>query len=276
MPVLKQLQITVKILDSPFEEKIMKILLVTSEVTFVPENYNHFLEQFFEGIKGEKDVHIELAIFKNNTFLLSLRGFALMAMGAKSIGFHLLRNSIKARFKDRNKLCSHHGIKIVEFQGPNTPEFIEYVKKNEIDLVINARTRFIYKSKALKAPKLACLNIHHGILPDNRGTMCDLWAVYEGRPTGFTIHFMEKKIDAGKIIRVKETSSRIKETIDHYPEILLKSSQIEGKELAQLVKDINKNGEIPIHSDNHSTNAIYTKNPDFLTIRKMLQKGIRL
>lgn len=254
----------------------MKILLVTSEVTFVPENYNLFLEEFFEGIKEEKGVQVELALFKNNSFLLCLRGFALMAMGAKSIGYHLLRNSIKARFKDRDALCSKHGIKIVEFQGPNTPEFIDYVKKNEIDLVINARTRFIYKSRALKAPKLASLNIHHGILPDNRGTMCDLWALYEGRPTGFTIHFMEKKIDAGKIIRVKETTSRLKETIDHYPEILKLSSKIEGKELSQLVNYINKNGEIPILSDNNSSNAIYTKNPDFLTIRKMLQKGIRL
>ena len=254
----------------------MKILLVTSEVTFVPENYNLFLENFFRETAGIEGLQIELAVFKNNTPMLSLRALALMAMGARQVGYHLMRNSFKARNKDRDFLRTKYGVKITEFLGPNDPLFISYVKSHGIDIVINARTRFIYKSRALKAPKLACINIHHGLLPDHRGTMCDLWALYEGRPTGFSIHFMEKKIDAGKIIRVKETTSRIKDVIDHYPEILKASSEVEGLELADLIKEIKQTGKIPIGSDNHTTRATYTKNPDFFMIRKMLQKGIRL
>lgn len=254
----------------------MKILLVTSEVTFVPENYNLFLESFFRETKAVPGLDIRLALFKNNSPALTLRGLALMAMGARNIGFHLIANSFKARLKDREPIAQKYGIPIVEFSGPNTPEFISYVKSQGIDLVVNARTRFIYKSRALRAPKMGCLNIHHGLLPDYRGTMCDLWALYEGRPTGFTIHFMEKKIDNGRLIRVKETTSRIKEVIDHYPEILKASSEKEGLELADLILEINKTGTIPIGQDNISTQATYTKNPDFFTIRKMLQKGIRL
>lgn len=254
----------------------MKILLVTSEVTFVPENYNLFLENFLRGVEGEKDLQIEIAVFRNNSFRLGIKALALMAMGARNIGFHLLRNSIKARFNDRQKISTRFNVKLTSFDGPNTQEFINYVKTQNIDLLINARTRFIYKSKILRAPRLGCLNIHHGILPDYRGTMCDLWALYENRPTGFSIHLMEKKIDTGKIIRVKETSFRLKDVIDHYSDILKKSSEIEGKELAGLVKEINVYQKIPIESENQSNKAIYTSNPDFLTIRKMLQKGIKL
>ena len=254
----------------------MKILLVTSEVTFVPENYNLFLENFFSELTNEKDIHVDLAILKNNSHRLTLQGLAMMAMGAKNIGFHLLRNCLKARFNDRLPITQKYGIRITTFDGPNSQQFLDFIKNENIDLVINARTRFIYKQKVLRAPKLGCLNIHHGILPDYRGTMCDLWALYENRPTGFSIHLMEKKIDTGKIIRVKETTFRIKEVIDHYAEIIKTSSIIEGKELADLVKEINISKKIPISLDNQSTSATYTKNPDFFTVRKMLQKGIKL
>lgn len=254
----------------------MKILLVTSEVTFVPENYNLFLENFLRDLASEKEVIVELAIFRNNSHALTFKGLMLLAAGARNIGYHLLRNCIRARFKDRLPLAKKYGIKITEFDGPNTEAFINYVKDQNIDLIINARTRFIYKQKVLKAPRLGCLNIHHGILPDHRGTMCDLWALYENRPTGFTIHMMDKKIDTGKIIRVKQTTSRLKEVVDHYAEILKQSSIIEGHELAALIKNINLSGQIPIERDNQSQNATYTKNPDLFTIRKMLQKGIKL
>ncbi len=250
----------------------MKILLVTSEVTFVPENYNLFLENFFSELSSEKDIQIELAVLKNNSHRLTLQGLAMMAMGAKNIGFHLLRNCIRARFNDRLPITNKFAIRLTTFDGPNTQEFLDFIKNENIDLVINARTRFIYKQKVLKAPKLGCMNIHHGILPDFRGTMCDLWALYENRPTGFTIHMMEKKIDTGKIIRVKETTSRIKEVVDHYAEILRASSIIEGKELASLVKEINFSKQIPIALDNQSTKATYTKIPIFLQSGRCCKK----
>lgn len=251
----------------------MKILVVTSEVTFVPDNYNQFLEGLLTELKDEKELAIELVILKNNSPLLPLKGLVLMLAGARHIGFHLIKNSFKALFKDRQ----HLPIPIHFFKSPNSPEFLLFVKNHQTDLLINARTRFIYKSKILQAPKLGAINIHHGLLPGYRGTMCDLWALFDDRPTGFSIHMMEKKIDNGAIIRRVRTTLPHETTVrSNFATLILKSSKLEGVEMALLLKSIKKNKVIPIEQANFTANPIYTKNPDFPTIRKMLHKGIEL
>lgn len=254
----------------------MKILVVTSEVTFVPENYNLFLEGLFNSLSNEKDISLELVILKNNSPALTFKGLLLALMGARHIGFHLMKNSIKALSKDRKSLSEKHNIKLHYFENPNSPDFREFVKNHETDLIINARTRFIYKGKILKLPKIAAINIHHGLLPDYRGTMCDLWALLDNRPTGFTIHVMDKKIDNGAIIERVQTSVEGDALRSNFASLIKESSRIEGLEMAKTILAINKNHSLPIKTDNISLNPVYTKNPDFFTIRKMLQKGIEL
>jgi methionyl-tRNA formyltransferase len=254
----------------------MKILVVTSEVTFVPENYNLFLEGLFKELANEVDISMNLVILKNNSPALIAKGLALILMGARHIGYHLMKNSIKAAFKDRKNLTETFKINTHYFLNPNTPEFREFVKNFETDLLINARTRFIYKNKILKIPKIAAINIHHGLLPDYRGTMCDLWALKEDRPTGFTIHVMDKKIDNGVIIKTIETSVLGNPLRSNFSTLIKESSRIEGIEMAKTILTIKKNYILPIQADNISLNPIYTKNPNFLDIRKLLQKGIEL
>lgn len=254
----------------------MKILIVTSEVTFVPENYNLFLEELFKDLAIEKDLDIQLAILKNNSFSLTLKGLLFMIIGARHIGYHLMKNSLKARFHDRKKIAQNYSIKIHFFKGPNHKDFHTFVASEQIDLVVNARTRFIYKNKILKIPTIAAINIHHGLLPDYRGTMCDLWALQDQRATGFTIHVMDKKIDNGAIIHKVQTSVPGDKIRNNFARLIRHSSKIEGIEMAKTIKIINKHRTLPIEENNISANPIYTKNPDFFTIRKLLQKGIEL
>lgn len=254
----------------------MKILVVTSEVTFVPGNYNLFLEGLFNELSSENELSLELVILKNNSPALTVKGLALAIMGARHIGFHLMKNTLKAALKDRKELTEKFKIKTHYFENPNTPEFREFIKTHETDLLINARTRFIYKNKTLKLPKLAAINIHHGLLPDYRGTMCDLWALKEDRPTGFTIHVMDKKIDNGAIIKRVQTSVVGNPLRSNFATLIKESSRIEGIEMAKVILTIKKNHNLPIETDNISLNPVYTKNPNFLDIRKLLQKGIEL
>lgn len=254
----------------------MKILVVTSEVTFVPENYNHFLQSLFKGLEGAPDIHVELVILRNNNSALIMKGMALALMGARSIGGHLIKNSFKAKKLDRKTLAHEHNIKLHYFDNPNSPDFLQFVKSQEIDLIINARTRFIYKSKILKLPRLGAINIHHGLLPDYRGTMCDFWALMENRPTGFTIHVMDKKIDNGSILKRVVTSQNPDSVRKSFSQLILESSNLEGIEMAKMIKLIKKNDQLSVELDNISSNPVYTKNPDFFAIRKLIQKGVKL
>lgn len=50
------------------------------------------------------------------------------------------------------------------------------------------------------------LNTHAGIIPSSRGLDAFKWTVYEMKPLGITLHFIDAEIDAGKIIAVIPTS----------------------------------------------------------------------
>jgi methionyl-tRNA formyltransferase len=252
----------------------MKMLLVTSQVTFVPENYNLFLESFFENLADDRSDLDALIVLENNSPLLILKGLYLWLIGARKIGSCLITNSIMALNRDHQKIAKTFGITTLYFKNPNDPKFIEYVKEKKIDLIINARTRYIYRKKILNAPTLGCINIHHGILPNYRGTMCDLYALSENRPAGFSIHKMESKVDTGAIIRVKELS--FKDSTLNFSHHIKESSRLEGFELSNIVKTIKNSGRIPIDCPNTTATPVYTKNPNFKQIRKMINKGIIL
>ncbi len=253
----------------------MRIFIVVSEVTFVKENYNGFLSELF---KNYPEIH-GLVVLTNNKPILKVKALGLVIMGAKQIGMDLLKNTIKATTKDHEKIASKYNIPTYYFNSANDPKFYHLVKNENIDLIVNARTRDIYKRKILTAPILGCINIHHGILPDYRGTMCDLYAIYAGRAAGFSVHKMEKKIDDGEIIKVVEVTSKTNERVKYYlnyPMHIFESSKIEGKIMAELLNEIKRKQQITNTKKNISNNPIYTKNPDHKLIKQMLKKGIIL
>ena len=105
----------------------MKFLLVTSEVTFVPENYNLFLQSLFVNLADDCSQIDAVVVLQNNSFKLILKGIGLMIMGARKIGLNLIKNSIKATTRDHEKMAFSYGVPTLYFKNPNDPKFIEYV-----------------------------------------------------------------------------------------------------------------------------------------------------
>jgi phosphoribosylglycinamide formyltransferase-1 len=50
------------------------------------------------------------------------------------------------------------------------------------------------------------INCHHGIIPAVRGLGSFKWAIYEMKPLGITLHFIDSETDAGEIISVIPTN----------------------------------------------------------------------
>ena len=103
--------------------------------------------------------------------------------------------------------------------------------------------------------------------------MCDLYALYEGRPAGFSLHKMEEKIDAGTIYSTTEVSS----TQLNYWQYLATSHQQELIKIKELVKQIETLGHLPEGIQNKKNSQTkYTKNPTKEIIKKMISKGMIL
>jgi len=246
----------------------LNIAIVTSEVTYIPQNYNALIGELL-GL-GNVRLFINLS---NRSPSLIIKGLGLIAFGAKKIGLQLIKNTVYPKTILRKNLCHKNKIKYFSFDSINEAEVIQIIKENKIDLILNIRTRCIYTTESLSAPRLGCINLHHGILPDYRGTMCDLYALYEGRGAGFSLHKMEAKIDAGTIYSTTEVSS----TQLDYWQYLATSHEQELVKIKELLAQIESLGHLPEGIQNIKTSKTkYTKNPTKEVINKMISKGMIL
>jgi methionyl-tRNA formyltransferase len=248
----------------------MKCVIVTSDVTYIPRNYRDFTKPMSE------NEHIAgLVLISNNAPNLALKAAGLIAMGARKIGLQLLKNSLgvfRAQNSDpRIQDFTEKGkwaVKVDDINQWKSNE--ELMKRLEgVELIVNARTRCIYKESILALPKFGCVNIHHGILPNYRGTMCDFYALTEGRIPGFTIHSMNKKIDDGKILKIVERPWNSKSYFDY----LNKSGEVEAKALAELMRKIQECNALPEGFANTPTNKTHTRNPTRSVLKNARNNG---
>ena len=246
----------------------MRALLVTSAVTFVPRNYDDFVCAMAES------PHVGgLLVLENKSAPLAMKALWLAWYGAYGVSKALLGNMRGVSTRRRLEAFRLNGKDVWRAPSVNSTEALCLVKKERFDLIINARTRDIYKADILSAARLGCINVHHGLLPEQRGVMCDLWALFEGAPAGFTIHRMTKKIDAGPILRRVQVS----EGIEHdYLAYLVRAARREAQEFKVLLEEIAgglKLDEIP---NSTSGKTPYRRNPEAKTLRQMIQSGMRL
>jgi methionyl-tRNA formyltransferase len=249
----------------------VRVLIVTSRLTFVPGNYIRFLETV---LANSKHHVVGLALVDNVDIKTVAKIPAMALLGAHGLARTMCRNVLELPLRVREGLCARHGIPVRMVASMNHPETIAWARGLDLDLIVNARTRDIYRGEILSVPRLGCVNIHHGLLPEERGAMCDLHALSEGQPAGFTIHVMTKKLDDGAILLKRVVSEPGERDFLRHIE---RGSAIEGETLAQLLETIAARGGIPEGSPNWSERVAYRKmRISFRQIYALRRKGIRL
>lgn len=251
----------------------MRVLLVTSQCTYVKDNYYSLLKKLADKhVLKDKDLICGVVFIRTASFSLFLKAMFLMLIGVRSLSLTLIRNMISSLLFDRRKrLFRSMDVPVFLINNINDKEAVEVIKDLEPDVIINLRTRNIYKEEILSVPKIGCINVHHGILPENRGTMCDLWAWSEGRPVGFSIHWMNQKIDDGHILEKKEINVS---GVRKYTDIPMISSTFEADCLIECLEKLKREGWFK-SMDNKSGSIRFTKNPTTTEIRNMRKNGLK-
>jgi len=252
----------------------LKVLIVTSQTTFVKDNYLKLLGTLTDSAKLPENVSVcGVVLIKNADIKLLAKSIFLFFTGAVYISKVLIKNIFSGIFFDkRTKLMKSKNIPVIGVQDINSSGSIIEIKKLDPDLIINIRTRSIYKKELLAIPKLGCINVHHGILPQQRGTMCDLWALYKNKPVGFTIHRMNEKIDEGEILFKKTVDIR---NTRKYIDIPQMSAEIEAEAVLECIGMMSA-GVINKEAVNSAVKIRYFRNPSRTTMKKMLESGIKL
>lgn len=242
----------------------------------MPDNY---IELFDELLKLNKNWFKGFVLLDNLDKKTIIQSLGLPLLGAKQIGFQLIKNMIELPKKEREELFENSNIPVLSWDSMNSKEALDFVERHQIDLIINLRTRCIYKSPILNSPKIGCLNVHHGLLPDYRGTLCDLYALSENRDAGFSIHEMVEKIDAGKLHAVVPVARKEDVMVKgkySYLEYLKRTCKLEAKALHELLLEIEKLGKLPEGKPNKAMKKQFTKNPTKKQINEFKRKGFEL
>lgn len=83
----------------------------------------------------------------------------------------------------------------------NAPSTGELIRALGVDVLIQSGAG-ILRPVVFQAPRIATLNMHHGIAPEIRGMSSLHWAQWEGRADwlGTTIHRIDEGIDTGEVL----------------------------------------------------------------------------
>jgi methionyl-tRNA formyltransferase len=105
---------------------------------------------------------------------------------------------------DIEEICQKNRIPFAVTTGINSDETIRALRSGAPDLGLSLGNSYI-APKVFTIPVYGMLNIHGEVLPRFQNAQSVIWQLYEGNTTtGYTIHQVSKKIDAGEIFLQEE------------------------------------------------------------------------
>lgn len=116
-------------------------------------------------------------------------------------------------FQSVADLAKAHHLPVHTPSNPNTPAFVDLVRKLAPDLILSFYYRRLLSRELLTIPCLGGVNLHGSLLPKYRGRSPVNWVLINGeRETGVTLHYMVEKADAGDIIAQRRVPVDIEDT----------------------------------------------------------------
>jgi folate-dependent phosphoribosylglycinamide formyltransferase PurN len=183
--------------------------------------------------------------------------------------FFLYKLGLLKSLKSAAKLANSN-YQIID--DPNDRDFINLLKKNNIDLVVSFSAPCIFRDELLKLPSHGCINLHCSLLPNYAGLLPSFWTLYENaEKLGASVHRMDNKIDNGAILGQVD----IKKPKNLSMLNVVKHTKLAGGHLmVSVIKKI-LNEDI-IDNPNHIEPNNYYSWPTVEQIKLFKQKGGRL
>lgn len=97
-------------------------------------------------------------------------------------------------------LGDQHGIPVFSVDNINSPRAVAILRSLAPDLGVALGTRILKRSTS-SVPRMGCLNLHLGKIPEYRSMSPGFWELYDGQLTaGVTVHLIDDGRDTGDIV----------------------------------------------------------------------------
>tara|TARA_A100001035_G_scaffold175447_2_gene139378 strand:+ start:367 stop:951 length:585 start_codon:yes stop_codon:yes gene_type:complete len=172
---------------------------------------------------GIKKIHIAVFISGSGTNLKNLIKFS-KKKNSKFIIKLVISNKSSAKglsyakkFKINRKIIDYHNIKSAE------KKILKELNKNQIKLICLAGFMRILTSSFIKKFRGEIINIHPSLLPKYKGLNTHQRVLDNNEKySGCTVHFVNSRLDSGKIILQKKVKILNNDTIDTLSKRILK------------------------------------------------------
>lgn len=259
----------------------MKLIIITQEDSFaVPQNIEKIIKLDFVTI--QKVLNIDSSHSLVNQKKLFIDGFGLLQsakMGVK-VGLHKANDFLDGISSYKTSLPSKslkavalkNKIDYQKITNPNDEKFLDELEVLKPDIIVSFSAPLVFKNKLLSIPTLGCINLHCSFLPNFAGIMPSFWTLYKKqKSTGVTVHYMDSKIDNGKILGQKEVLIEKDETIFS---LILKTKEIGGEVMCDVLREIHAGKMVP--KDNNTENGSYFSWPKVEDFKDFKKQGGRL
>ena len=156
------------------------------------------------------------------------------------------RGQIKVASPIKN-FAIENNIPLLQPENVNAENFIQFLLKKRPDYIIVVAFGQILHEALLKVPKQFCINLHSSLLPKYRGAAPINRAIINGDArSGVTTMIMDKGMDTGDILLIRETSI---EKDDDAKSLHDKLAEQGGKLVLETLTLLEKNNLLPIPQD---------------------------
>jgi len=244
-----------------------------------------FFEEFLKAYPNPKEIQavvIQKPLGKKSTWALMKQMYAFYGLiDFPKMGFRYLKTKSlnklsyicpKSGWFDLKQLCRARNIKVLYQNGLHQPEFLDILRRQNLDLIISVAAPTIFKKELIELPRLGCINIHHAPLPRYRGMMPNFWQLYHGEKTvGITIHKINPKIDEGEIILQRQVLINPSESLDA---LIRRTKRLGAHSMIEAIEMLKK-GKAQ-YQPNRPEEGSYFSFPTEEDVRKFRGMGYRL
>lgn len=124
------------------------------------------------------------------------------------------------------------GIKVLLPEDVNAPMFAKILRNMQADVFVLAGYTKILKEEIISIPRLGCINLHGGRLPEYRGASPLNWQIINGeKEIGLSIFVLDRGIDTGDILSEtrfplmpdETITDVVKNSLEIFPKMLLET-----------------------------------------------------
>ena len=264
----------------------MKIIILTNDdVAYsgilsypILKNFSNEISGIFiqDGILNSKTNHLDLFDMvkkKSGTQFAIFLGIEIIyykiALSLRRI-FNMNKHLGDCYLETNSNLGRIFNIPVFKMKGSVHDEiWLKRITELKPDLILSLRYGEILKKPLLNIPTKGVINFHPSLLPKYKGLGPILQALlHDEKEVGFSLHYMDEDIDAGKIIKREKIKIEKNESVSR---ITIRAHIEGGQKLSSVINDL-KNGDDKIE-ENVQDDGNYFSWAEKKSVKKFIQSN---